>query len=297
MSRKPAARFLSYLNWLLNPIHGLSTTQVYDLIGTASLTEHELFLNLGYWRTAGTMDEASRALARLVAQAGAMTEADTVVDCGFGFGDQDMLWANEFRPERIIGFNITASHVERARQRVADAGLSHCIDLREGSATEMDLPDRSADLVVALESAFHFHTREAFFREAFRVLRPGGRLVTADILPTAPAAEVATRLRQRLSWYLVASRFNIPRANVYLTQTYADKLRAAGFEAVTIESIRDDIYEPMHEFIAANPALLDRQHPVARLLAKATLHRTPANVYAGLDYILAVATRPPSRGP
>ncbi|MDJ0940003.1 MAG: methyltransferase domain-containing protein [Woeseiaceae bacterium] len=288
----PLANFLGYLNWLARPSHGLSTSEVYDLIATASPTEHGLYLNLGYWREAETMDDASEALAMLVADAGGMTSGDIVLDCGFGFADQDLLWARERQPQQIIGLNITASQVERARQRVADAGLEDRIDLREGSATGMPVPDASVDLVVSLESAFHYQTREDFFAEAFRVLRPGGRLVTADILPMPRSSRFVTRMRQRLSWYLVASRFNIPEANRYLIQPYEMKLEAAGFDGVGVKSIRDDVYAPLHDFLAANPRLLERQHWLAKLLARATLTRKATNVYAGLDYILAVARKP-----
>ncbi|MEI6692587.1 MAG: SAM-dependent methyltransferase, partial [Chlorobium sp.] len=50
MSDNTIDRFFGYLNWLFNPFHGLKTTEVYDLIGTSSLTENALYLNLGYWR-------------------------------------------------------------------------------------------------------------------------------------------------------------------------------------------------------------------------------------------------------
>jgi len=287
--------FLSYLNWLLNPAHGLDTDQVYELIDTAALTDEGLYLNLGYWREANTIDDASRALAMLVADAGHMASGDIVLDCGFGFGDQDILWARARGPAKIIGLNITALQVERARQRVAEAGLEQRVDLREGSATRMPVADRSVDLVVALESAFHFDTREDFFHEAMRVLRPGGRLVTADILPMAPTGDRINRLRQRLSWWLIASRFNVPSANAYLSNGYRRKLRRAGFADVAIRSIRDDVYAPLHSFLATNPEFLQRQHPVARLLARTALKRTASTVYAGLDYILAVAGKSAAR--
>lgn len=289
---KTMRQFLRYLNWLLNPVHGLDTSQVYDLIDTASLTNEGLFLNLGYWRQADNIDDASRALAMLVAERGKMTSSDTVLDCGFGFADQDMLWAEKIRPQKIIGINITASQVERARRRVSAAGLDHRIELRKGSATDLSIDGESVDLVTALESAFHFDTREAFFREAFRVLRPGGRLVTADILPTAQSNELGARLRQRLSWYLVASRFNIPRTNVYGIDQYQGKLQRTGFGDVEIQSIRDDVYAPLHASLADDPGILERQHPLARFFARATLKRPASRVYAGLDYVVAVAVKP-----
>ena len=288
-------RLLAYLNWLLNPIHRLSTSEVYDLIGSASLTEKALYLNLGFWREAETIEEASEALAMLVAAAGGMSPGDVVLDCGFGFGDQDLLWAKRRQPEKIIGLNVTASQVRRARERVAEAGLEAQVDLREGSATDMPIDDASVDLVVALESAFHFDTRERFFAEAFRVLTPGGRLVTGDILPTPPAAGCVDRLRQWLSWYLVASRFNIPKQNAYTIVPYVDRLAAAGFDGIRVESIRDDVYAPLHHYLGANPAFLERQHALARLLAKATLRRKAENVYAGLEYVLATARKPGGR--
>ncbi len=290
--RMTANRFLAYLNWLANPFHGLGTDEVYDLIGTASPTERGLYLNLGYWESAGDLDAASDALAMLVATAGRMGPDDTVLDCGFGFGDQDILWAERLSPQRIVGLNITASQVSTARERVSAAGLDRVIDLRQGSATDMPIDDSSIDLVVSLESAFHYSTREDFFAEALRVLRPGGRLVTADILPMPKAPDRSTRIRQRLSWWLVASKFNIPPANVYGIAEYEQKLAAAGFEQAEVRSIRDQVYAPLHAYLAANPSALERQHPLARLVARATLGRPAARVYAGLDYVLATAVKP-----
>jgi ubiquinone/menaquinone biosynthesis C-methylase UbiE len=292
MSDNTAGRFYAYLNWLLNPFHGLETTEVYDLIGTTSLTEHKLYLNLGYWRDADTIDDASEALALLVAERGGMASGDVVLDCGYGFGDQDILWARTMKPEKIIGLNITRSQVERARKNVADAGFGKSIDLREGSATDMPIADGSVDLVVSLESAFHYRSREDFFREAYRALRPGGRLVTADIVPTKNSDNLFRRVEQWISWSLVAGKFNIPQENCYLIPSYTRKLMNSGFVNIDIRSIRDDVYLPLHEYLSRDKTFVRKLPPVARILAKSAFSRSAESVYAGLDYILSYAQKP-----
>jgi SAM-dependent methyltransferase len=283
---------LAYVNWLFNPLHGLDAGGIYDLLSTGVATESGLYLNLGYWSEAVDIDAASEALAMLVGEAAGMQPGDTVLDCGFGFGDQDLLWARALGPARIIGLNITASQVALARERVAAAGLGERVDLRHGSATAMPIESASIDKVVALECAFHFRTRERFFKEAWRVLRPGGRLVTADIIPMPHARDLRTRVKQRFSWGLVASKFAIPARNAYPLPGYRSRLAGCGFGNVRLESIRDRVYAPLHDYLRGHPERLERLHPLARRLARRALRSEADSVYAGLDYVLASAMKP-----
>ncbi|WP_295883434.1 class I SAM-dependent methyltransferase [uncultured Thiohalocapsa sp.] len=283
---------LGYLNWLYNPFHGLDANAIYDLLATSSPTERGLYLNLGYWREAADLDAASDALAMLVGETAELGPEDNVLDCGFGFGDQDILWAQTLKPGHIIGLNITASQVEVARRRVSKLGLDDRIDLRHGSATEMPLESASVDKVVAVECAFHFRSREHFLREAWRVLRPGGRLVLADIIPMPSVRGFPARLEQRLSWRLVAGKFAIPPENAYTRPTYHSKLAVGGFEQIRIESIREHVYAPLHRYLAEHPETLQRLHPMARLPARLALRFEATSVYRGLDYVLVSARKP-----
>src|SRR5574337_152415 len=90
------------------------TGQVYDIIGTQNLFgEESLFINFGYWaNNPATLDEASRDLARLVARNAEFSPSDIVVDCGTGYGDQDILWANEFGVKHITGINVADEQIE-----------------------------------------------------------------------------------------------------------------------------------------------------------------------------------------
>jgi cyclopropane fatty-acyl-phospholipid synthase-like methyltransferase len=285
-------RSAAYANWLFNPLQSMPADAVYDLLGEGALTREGLYLNLGYWAEANDLDGACRALVRLVADAAPVRRGDHVVDCGFGFADQDILIAGEYAPGRITGLNVTASQVERAQRRVADAGWSDVIALEVASATAMPLEAESADVVIALESAFHFHTRDEFFREAARVLRPGGRCVTADIVPLPTAHDLPRRLRQQFSWETTAAKFAIPPANAYDISEYRSRLAGAGFDEVRVRSIRDAVYAPLHGYMRRHPLRLRRLHPVAQLAAGLMLLPPAELVFGGLDYVLAVGVKP-----
>ena len=89
-------------------------------------------------------------------------------------------------------------------------------------AVALDFPDNQFDAVVCIEAAFHFDTRDKFFKEAHRVLKPGGSLVLSDIL-FRKMCNTMVQLGQ------------VPRANLIATvDEYRVRLAAAGFTAVEV---------------------------------------------------------------
>ena len=265
---------------------------LYGMLGTRAFTARGMWLNLGHWRAARSIDEACPALALLLAEAAAIGPADEVVDVGFGFADQDMLWARRFAPRRITGLNVTPLQVRLGRARVRRAGLADRIDPREGSATAMPLPDACCDVVTALECAFHFDTRADFLAESFRVLRPGGRIAVADIIPAAPAGGPLRRRWQRASWRALARALSVPDANADTREAYAARFAAAGFEAVSVRSVGEDVFPGFHRALREDDALFARLPASARIAYRPLLRIEAGDLYAGLDYVLAVARKP-----
>lgn len=267
-------------------------SKVYDLLAQHNnLGEKSLFLNLGYWDGPVSYDDGCRRLAEVVGEAAMMSPADEVVDCGYGFGDQDFYWLERFKPKRITGLNITASQVGKAQERAKERGFApQRLDLREGSATAMPLPDASCDLVTALETAFHYVTREDFFREAFRVLRPGGRLVTADIIPKP---NPPTGLVQKAGEWVGRRFWQIPPENMYPSAVYREKLEGAGFAVERLESIAAMVYPGFAA--CARRRLKDadvkaRMHLIVRGFFALSLDEMAGP--GGPDYILCVARKP-----
>lgn len=261
---------------------------LYRIGSTHTFSERGLYLNLGYWRDARTIDEACEAMIELVGQTAGITSDDEVVDVGFGFAEQDIYWTRRFGPRRIIGLNISAEQVRVARRRVRDQGLEERIDLRVGSATATGLPDACCDVVTAVECAFHFNTREMFFAEAARLLRPGGRLVLADSIPVGFDPNALRRPSRALLSAVVCAALSVPRANIYPRDVYAAKLAAAGFEAVQVESIRDQVFPGWRRALVEDASLRRRLGPVGWLLR----NFPKMHVDDEFDYVLAVGRRP-----
>ncbi|MCU1646247.1 MAG: SAM-dependent methyltransferase [Nocardia sp.] len=274
------------LEWARVPFlpSGRRVGRVYDIVGPQNLFgEDSLFINLGYWRDhPESLDEASRDLARLVAREAELGPDDVQLDVGFGYGDQDFLWAREFGPKEIIGMNIATEQIDIATRRAAELGLAGQIRFEYGSAIALPRADASCTKVTALESAFHFPSYDRFFAEAYRVLQPGGKLVTADItVRPNPVTDLMIRASDRPGAERTA--YDLPR--------YRKALTAAGFENISVYSIRRDVYSPLATYLSKRLRDPDmrRVNPVLR----ATFSRPGLLAWGPwADYIIAVATKP-----
>lgn len=152
---------------------------------------------------------------------------DVVLDLGSGAGFDAFLAARAVGPEgRVIGVDMTDEMLERARSNAANAGVQN-VEFRKGMIEELPVADASVDVVISNCVINLVPDKHRAFREAFRVLRPGGRLAVSDLVLVRPLPPV---LLESVEAYVGCV------AGAALREAYLGAIGEAGFRNVAVRA-------------------------------------------------------------
>jgi SAM-dependent methyltransferase len=155
---------------------------------------------------------------------------ETVLDLGSGGGIDVLLSARRVGPAgKAYGLDMTAEMLALARENQQKSGLTN-VEFLEGEIEHIPLPDRSVDVIISNCVINLSADKDQVLREAFRVLKPGGRFAVADVVVSDGG--VPPELRRNMELWAGCV------AGALADTEYRRKLRQAGFEAVEVEPAR-----------------------------------------------------------
>lgn len=157
----------------------------------------------------------------------ALQPDQTVLDLGSGSGIDCFLAARQVGPHgHVIGVDMTAEMIDRARRNARQLGATN-VEFRLGEIEHLPVADASVDVVISNCVINLVPNKRQVFREAYRVLRPGGRISVSDIVTRG---ELPDALRRNLSAWAgcIAGAVDIDE--------YIAGLQAAGFADVQVVS-------------------------------------------------------------
>ena len=152
---------------------------------------------------------------------------EVVLDLGSGGGIDCFLAAKRVGDEgQVIGLDMTPDMIKLARRNVKELGVSN-VEFRFGEMEDIPLPDKSVDVIISNCVINLSPDKDAVFAEAYRVLRPGGRLSISDIVVDG---DLPQTVRRRLDAWAGCI------AGALDEKVYLEKIRSAGFERIEVMS-------------------------------------------------------------
>jgi arsenite methyltransferase len=154
-----------------------------------------------------------------------LREGEVVVDLGSGAGFDCFLAARRVGESgRVIGVDMTHEMLEKARENARKGGYGN-VEFRLGEIENLPVADGTADVIIS-NCVINLSTdKERVFRESFRVLKPGGRLMVSDLVLSKP---LPASVRRSLEAYAGCI------SGALMKEEYLNAVRAAGFSEVRI---------------------------------------------------------------
>ena len=209
------------------------TSNLYHQLQAGQVPEEALLASLGCGNPT--------ALAKL-------NEGEVILDLGSGGGIDVLLSARRVGPTgTVFGLDMTDEMLALANENKRKAGIEN-VEFLKGEIEHIPLPDNSVDVVISNCVINLSADKDQVLREAFRVLKPGGRFAVSDVVTRGA---VPGEIRQSVLLWIGCV------AGALEEDEYRSKLAAAGFEQIEIEPTRTYRIEDAREFLSGHDIDVD----------------------------------------
>src|ERR1700689_4193634 len=182
-----------------------------------------------------------------------LRQGDVVLDLGSGGGIDVLLSARRVGPTgKAYGLDMTDEMLALARENQRQAGVEN-VEFLKGEIENIPLPDDSVDVVISNCVINLSADKDQVLREAFRVLKPGGRFAVSDVVVKG---EVPEQVRRSMEMWVGCI------AGALQDTEYIGKLANAGFEEIDIEPTRVYSIEDARQFLTAENIDVDAMVPL-----------------------------------
>jgi SAM-dependent methyltransferase len=213
------------------------TSNLYSNAETAGLPSEAVAVSLGCGNPTALID---------------LKPGETVLDLGSGGGIDVLLSAKSVGPNgKVYGLDMTDDMLALARENQRKAGATN-VEFLKGTIEAIPLPDNSVDVIISNCVINLSVDKDAVLREAFRVLKPGGRFAVSDVVIRG---EVPAEIRRSLELWVGCV------AGALRDDDYVSKLQAAGFIDAAVEPWRVYQVDDARAFLAETGVDVDRIAP------------------------------------
>lgn len=170
-------------------------------------------------------------------------EGEIVLDLGSGAGFDCFLAADKVGPEgKVIGVDMTPEMIEKARDNAKRSGYKN-VEFRLGEIEDLPVEDSSIDLIISNCVVNLSPDKDKVFKEAFSVLKPGGRIMVSDIVLTE---ELPDYIKNNTSAYVSCI------SGAIIKESYLKIIEKAGFKDI---KVLDEVNFPLSFISTDNPAV------------------------------------------
>src|SRR5258706_9573137 len=181
-----------------------------------------------------------------------LNPGEIVLDLGSGGGIDVLLSAKRVGPAgKAYGLDMTDEMLALARENQRKAGVDN-VEFLKGEIEHIPLPDNSVDVIISNCAINLSADKDRVFAEAFRVLKPGGRLAVSDVVTKG---DIPPEIRKSVPAWMGCV------AGALQLDDYRSKLQAEGFEQVDLEPTRVYRVEDAREFLSGQDIDADEIDP------------------------------------